>query len=124
MLSNDDTTIAKYKEAHQKDIDEDKKAAKSSAETAMYMDFVGNSIINGFIHSTLKATLEAPKIQAALSKHGLGKSALQREGVDVARSAEGTWKATAKEYTKRAAFKDRLKESLASVNMPNTFLVK
>ena len=112
MLSNDDTTIAKYKEAHQKDIDEDKKAAASSAETAMYMDFVGNSIINGFIHSTLQNTLNAPKVQATMRKWGLAKSPLEKEGVSLSQAADGTWKATAKEYTKRAAFKDRLKESL------------
>jgi hypothetical protein len=83
MLSNDATTIAKYKEAHQKDIDEDKKAAASSAETAMYMDFVGNSVINGFIHSTLQNTLNAPKVQATMRKWGLAKSPLEKEGVSL-----------------------------------------
>jgi len=42
----------------------------------------------------------------------LGKSALERKGVNVAKNAEGTWKATAKNYTRANAFKDRLKESL------------
>ena len=112
LLANDSTTIEKYKQANQNSIDQDKQAAKASAETAMYMDFVGNSIINGFIHSTLQATLQAPAVQKSLGKFGLGKSALERKGVNVAKNAEGTWKATAKNYTRANAFKDRLKESL------------
>ena len=96
---------------HQDAIAEEKKKAEEEAKSAMYTNFIGNSIINGFINVTLKAALEAPDVQHTLAKYGLGKkSPFAEKGIDI--SNEGnTWKATAKKFTRKEAFKNRLKES-------------
>lgn len=99
--------LAKYEQA----ITEEKIKAEEDAKSAMYVDFIGNSIINGFVNSTLQASLNAPSIQRTLRKYGMSKSPFAKTGVEIAGDTEKGWKAVAKKYTKGQAFKSRLKES-------------
>lgn len=111
LLQNNEDVISAAMEKYAANIADDRVAAEESARTAMYTDFVGNSIINGFIHSTLQSTLNAPSIQNTLRKTGLGKSPLDRAGIDVTNQG-GRWAANARNYSRLNAFGDRLKESL------------
>lgn len=111
LLQGDESIMSAALGKYSKSITDDRIAAEKSAKTSMYIDFVGNSIINGFIHSTLQASLNAPSIQNTLRKFGLAKSPLERRGVEVVRE-QGKWLAKAKKYTKLNAFGNRLKESL------------
>ena len=111
LLQGDEGIMSAALGRYSKSITDDRIAAEKSAKTSMYIDFVGNSIINGFIHSTLQASLNAPSVQNTLRKFGLAKSPLERRGVEVVRE-QGKWLAKAKKYTKLDAFGNRLKESL------------
>lgn len=111
LLQGDESIMSAALGKYSKSITDDRIAAEKSAKTSMYIDFVGNSIINGFIHSTLQASLNAPSVQNTLRKFGLAKSPLEERGVEVARE-QGKWLAKAKKYTKLNAFGNRLKESL------------
>lgn len=84
--------------------------AEEAARRAMMVDFVGNSIINGFINTTFQATLNAPSIQRSLRKMGLQKSAIDDLGV-VVKNENNAWKAAAKHYTKGEAVLNRLREA-------------
>ena len=111
LLQGDESIMSAALGKYSKSITDDRIAAEKSAKTSMYIDFVGNSIINGFIHSTLQASLNAPSVQNTLRKFGLAKSPLEEKGVEVVRE-QGKWLAKAKKYTKLNAFGNRLKESL------------
>lgn len=111
ILQGDESIMSAALGKYSKSITDDRIAAEKSAKTSMYIDFVGNSIINGFIHSTLQASLNAPSVQNTLRKFGLAKSPLEERGVEVVRE-QGKWLAKAKKYTKLNAFGNRLKESL------------
>lgn len=111
LLQGDESIMSAALGKYSKSITDDRIAAEKSAKTSMYIDFVGNSIINGFIHSTLQASLNAPSVQNTLRKFGLAKSPLEERGVEVVRE-QGKWLAKAKKYTKLNAFGNRLKESL------------
>lgn len=111
ILQGDKSIMSAALGKYSKSITDDRIAAEKSAKTSMYIDFVGNSIINGFIHSTLQASLNAPSVQNTLRKFGLAKSPLEERGVEVVRE-QGKWLAKAKKYTKLNAFGNRLKESL------------
>lgn len=111
LLQGDESIMSAALGKYSKSITDDRIAAEKSAKTSMYIDFVGNSIINGFIHSTLQASLNAPSVQNTLRKFGLAKSPLEERGVEVVRE-QGKWLAKAKKYTKLGAFGNRLKESL------------
>lgn len=111
LLQGDEGIMSAALGKYSKSITDDRIAAEKSAKTSMYIDFVGNSIINGFIHSTLQASLNAPSVQNTLRKFGLAKSPLEEKGVEVVRE-QGKWLAKAKKYTKLGAFGNRLKESL------------
>lgn len=111
ILQGDESIMSAALGKYSKSITDDRIAAEKSAKTSMYIDFVGNSIINGFIHSTLQASLNAPSVQNTLRKFGLAKSPLEERGVEVIRE-QGKWLAKAKKYTKLNAFGNRLKESL------------
>jgi hypothetical protein len=90
----------------------DKAAAEESANTAMYYDFWTNSVINGMVNSTWKAGLEAPRVQNALRKIGLGGGESPvSEAVNVARQGD-RWVAQARQATRGQLFKSRLKEAL------------
>lgn len=88
---------------------DDMQFAKDAANTAMYQDFAVNSVINGLIHSTLEASLQAPAIQRSLQKYGFIKGNLEKS-MNITRGKNG-WAATAKEVTTRDIIKTRIKES-------------
>ena len=111
MLQNNEDAISATMEKYAANIADDRVAAEEAAKTAMYTDFIGNSIVNGFIHSTLQSTLNAPSIQNTLRKTDLGKSPLDRAGIDVTNQG-GRWAASARNYSRLNAFGDRLKESV------------
>lgn len=111
LLQNDEDTISAALQRYSKSISDDRVAAEKSANTAMYSDFIGNSVINGFIHSTLQSTLNSSSIQNTLRKYNLAKSPLDRAGIDVT-SQGSKWAANARRYSRLNAFGDRLKESL------------
>lgn len=111
ILQSDESIMSAALGKYSKSITDDRIAAEKSAKTSMYTDFVGNSIINGFIHSTFKAALNAPSVQNILRKYGLAKSPLEERGIEVVRE-QGRWIARTKKYTKLEAFGNRLKESL------------
>lgn len=106
----DESLIHTYMNQYAQDIEQDKKAAEEAATDAMMWDFMGNSIINGFTNTILKSTMQAPKVQNALSKFGLTKKAPINKQVEIARQGD-RWTAKAKKATKRDVFKGRLKES-------------
>ena len=85
-------------------------AAEKSAHDAMMVDFVGNSIINGFVNATFQATLNAPSVQRSLRKYGLQKSPLDDLGV-VIKNEDNAWRAAAKKFTKWDGVKNRFKEA-------------
>lgn len=111
MLQNNEDAISATMEKYAANIADDRVAAEEAAKTAMYTDFIGSSIINGFVHSTLQSTLNAPSIQNTLRKIGLGKSPLDRAGINVTNQG-GRWVANAEKYGRLNAFGNRLKESL------------
>jgi hypothetical protein len=91
-------------------FDERRAQAEEDARKAMTIDFIGNSIINGFINTTLQATLNAPSIQRSLRKVGIQKSPLDDMGVIVKKGNTG-WNASAKKFTKWEGVKNRFKEA-------------
>lgn len=111
LLQNDEDVISAALQKYSKSMSNDRVAAEEAANTAMYTDFIGNSVINGFIHSTLQGTLNAPSVQNTLRKYHLAKSPLDREGIDVTNQG-GRWIANARKYSRLDAFGNRLKESL------------
>lgn len=94
------------------DIEADKQAARESANTAMYYDFWTNSVINGLVNSTWKAGLEAPRVQNALRKVGLGGGETPVSSAVRAVREGDRWVAQAKQMTKGQVIKGRLKEAL------------
>lgn len=84
--------------------------AEESAKIAMYQDFWTNSAINGLINTTLKAGLQAPRVQKSLSKLGIRKSNLD-DAFTFSKTKDG-WRAAMKEVTTKDVIKGRLKESL------------
>lgn len=111
LLQNDEDVISAALQKHSKSMSNDRVAAEEAANTAMYTDFIGNSVINGFIHSTLQGTLNAPSVQNTLRKYHLAKSPLDRKGIDITNQG-GKWIANARKYSRLDAFGNRLKESL------------
>lgn len=111
LLQNNEDVISAALQKYSKSMSDDRVAAEETANTAMYTDFIGNSIINGFIHSTLQSTLNAPSVQNTLRKYNLGKSPLDRAGIDVTNQG-GRWVANARRYGRLNAFGNRLKESV------------
>lgn len=111
MLQNNEEVVNSALSKYANSIAEDRVAAEESARTAMYTNFIGNSVINGFINTTLKAGLQAPSVQNTLRKYSLVKSPLGREGIDIVREGD-RWVANAKKYKRLQAFGHRLKESL------------
>ena len=111
LLQNNEDAISAAMQKYSKSMSDDRVAAEGAANTAMYTDFIGNSVINGFIHSALQSTLNAPSVQNTLRKYNLGKSPLDRAGIDVTNQG-GRWIANAKRYSRLNAFGDRLKESI------------
>ena len=111
LLQNNEDVISAALQKYSKSMSDDRVAAEETANTAMYTDFIGNSIINGFIHSTLQSTLNAPSVQNTLRKYNLGKSPLDRAGIDVTNQG-GRWAANARRYGRLNAFGNRLKESV------------
>lgn len=111
LLQNNENAVSAALQKYSKSMSDDRVAAEESANTAMYTDFIGNSIINGFIHSTLQSSLNAPSIQNTLRKYHLAKSPLDREGIDITNQG-GKWVANARKYSRLDAFGDRLKESI------------
>ena len=111
ILQNNEEVVNSALSKYANSIAEDRVAAEESARTAMYTNFIGNSVINGFINTTLKAGLQAPSVQNTLRKYGLMKSPLGREGIDIVREGD-RWVANAKKYKRLQAFGHRLKESL------------
>lgn len=111
LLQNNEDAISAALQKYSKSMSDDRVAAEETANTAMYTDFIGNSVINGFIHSTLQSSLNAPSVQNTLRKYNLRKSPLDRAGIDVTNQG-GRWVANARRYGKLNAFGDRLKESV------------
>lgn len=111
MLQNNEEVVNSALGKYANSIAEDRVAAEEFARTAMYTNFIGNSVINGFINTTLKAGLQAPSVQNILRKYGLMESPLGREGIDIVREGD-RWVANAKKYKRLQAFGHRLKESL------------
>lgn len=91
---------------------DDRRAAEESANTAMYYDFMTNSVINGLVNSTWKAGLEAPRVQNALRKVGLGGGETPVSSAVRAVREGDRWVAQAKQMTKGQVIKGRLKEAL------------
>lgn len=103
---------AQFEGKYAADIEADKQAAKESATTAMYYDFWTNSVINGIVNATWQAGQQAPRVQNALRKIGIGGNNSVGDAVDVVRQGD-RWVAQAKQMTKGQAFKGRLKEALS-----------
>lgn len=103
---------AQFEGKYAADIEADKQAAQESANTAMYYDFWTNSIINGMVNATWQAGQQAPRVQNALRKIGIGGNNSVGDAVDVVRQGD-RWVAQAKQMTKGQAFKGRLKEALS-----------
>ena len=111
-LKSNPQARAQFEGKYAADIEADMKAAEESANTAMYYDFMTNSVINGLVNSTWKAGLEAPRVQNALRKVGLGGGETPvSSAVRVVREGD-RWVAQAKQMTKGQVVKSRLKEAL------------
>lgn len=103
---------AQFESKYAANIAKDMQAAKESANTAMYYDFWTNSIINGMVNATWQAGQQAPRVQNALRKVGLGGGETPvSEAVNIARQGD-RWVAQAKQMTRGQAVKNRLKEAL------------
>ena len=111
-LKSNPKARAQFEGKYAADIEADKQAAQESANTAMYYDFWTNSIINGMINATWQAGQQAPRVQNALRKIGIGGNNSVGDAVDVVRQGD-RWVAQAKQMTKGQAFKGRLKEALS-----------
>lgn len=110
-LKSDSNARAQFEGRYAADIEADRQAAEESADTAMYWDFAINSTINGMINATWKAGLEAPRVQNALRKVGLGSNSNSISESIQAVQQGNRWTAQARRMTKRRAFADRIKES-------------
>lgn len=111
-LKSNPKARAQFEGKYAADIEADKQAAKESATTAMYYDFWTNSVINGIVNATWQAGQQAPRVQNALRKIGIGGNNSVGDAVDVVRQGD-RWVAQAKQMTKGQAFKGRLKEALS-----------
>jgi hypothetical protein len=108
------TELRQYFEAqHSNEKQEAYKEAENQATNAMYINFVGNSAINGFINSTWQATQMAPRVQNALRRSLLGseKNRLD-EIIDIVRKGD-KWTAKAKNITRKQIIKNSFKESFS-----------
>lgn len=110
-LKSDEGVRENFGRSISPEFDERRQKAEESARSAMMVDFVGNSIINGFINTTLQATLNAPSIQRSLRKYGLQKAPIDDLGVDIVKGSDNAWKAAAKRFTRWDAVKNRFKEA-------------
>lgn len=112
LLEESPTLLNKVAEGN---IKEEMAVAEDAAAKAMKVNFVGNSFINGLMNVTLKASLQAPSVQKAISKTTLGKALTgnpwDKKGVKIL-DATGKPKAQAIKYTKAQAVKNRVKEAL------------
>lgn len=111
LLKNDQGVREMVTSSLSSQFDEERAMAEKNARDAMMSDFVGNSFINGFVNTTLQASLNAPSIQRSLRKFGLQKSPFDDLGVGISGSAQQGWRATAKKFTRGQAVKNRLKEA-------------
>lgn len=103
---------AQFEGKYAADIEADKQAAKESATTAMYYDFWTNSVINGMVNATWQAGQQAPRVQNALRKVGLGGGETPVSSAVRAVREGDRWVAQAKQMTKGQVIKGRLKEAL------------
>ena len=111
-LKSNPQARAQFEGKYAANIEADMKAAEESANTAMYYDFMTNSVINGLVNSTWKAGLEAPRVQNALRKVGLGGGETPVSSAVRAVREGDRWVAQAKQMTKGQVIKGRLKEAL------------
>lgn len=102
-LANDDEFLQQY-------YGDELAQAEESARIAMYQDFWTNSAINGLLNTTLKAGLQAPRVQKSLSRLGLRRSNLD-DAFSFSRTKDG-WRAAMKEVTTKDVIMGRVKESL------------
>lgn len=110
-MQSDPNIRQQFERKYASQIKADKAAAQESANTAMYWDFLSNSLINGMINATLQAGQQAPKVQNALRKVGLGSSDATSNAIMVVREGD-RWVAKAKHMTKKQATMRRLREAL------------
>lgn len=110
-LKSNPESRAQFESRYAANIEADRQAAEESANTAMYWDFTINSVINGMINATWKAGLEAPRVQNALRKSGLGSNSNSISESIQAVQQGNRWTAQARRMTKGQAFLDRIKES-------------
>lgn len=103
MLVNDDNFLRQH-------YGDELAQAEESARIAMYQDFWTNSAINGLVNTTLKAGLQAPRVQKSLSKLGIRRDNLD-DAFTFSRTKDG-WRAAMKEVTTKDVIMGRVKESL------------
>lgn len=104
--------IQKYMKEHADEAQNDLDNIRAIAEDAAVADFAAQSLINGIVNMGLKSTLHSEGVQKALQHVGLKKKPSIMDNVDLERSAEGTWRATAKRASKWNLVKERAKEAL------------
>lgn len=110
-LKSNPEARAQFEGKYAADMAADRQAAEESANTAMYYDFWTNSVINGMVNATWQAGQQAPRVQNALRKIGIGGNNSVGDAVNIARQGD-RWVAQARQMTKGQAFKGRLKEAL------------
>lgn len=105
-----------YMQQFSSEIEENELKAKEYARAACFTDFHINSVINGLLDSSLKASLNAPGVQRALKKVkgklGFNSHDSRIDDMLTLNMENGVWRATKKNVTKSELVIDRLKEAL------------
>lgn len=109
LLRTDPDFIARYQDKYKEYEASMLKQLESSENTTLWTTLGLNMAILGTINSTAQITQQALGVRRALGKAGSNRFA---NAVDLIQTNRGTWKALAKNVTKSAILKDRVKESL------------
>lgn len=109
LLRTDPDFIAKYQDKYKEYEASMLKQLESSENTTLWTTLGLNMAILGTINSTAQITQQALGVRRAIGKAGSNRFA---NAVDLIQTNKGTWKALAKNVTKSAILKDRVKESL------------
>lgn len=118
--------VQQYIAEHGDDVAKDYANLQEMVEDATTANFLIQATINGFINHTLKSTLVSKSLQK--SRKAVANTISRRTGIKAAKNtskksglddfvsiSQGTdnlWKAEAKQMTKEAIFRERIKESL------------
>lgn len=121
LIKSNPDYVQPFKDEYAEDMENERKMIEEYARSAMAADFWINSAINGLMNTTLKASLNAPKVQKAIAsvKRNLGRRFGAENPLDdmmtLSKIGKDTWNATVKKATKTDVILGRAKEAVGEM---------